>query len=160
MRVSRLRLLLLRHPGVAASLFACALLLKILVPAGYMPMFAGGNIALQLCGGTVPVPAAKPAAMPGMAHHTAMADHHPAPATHAETGRHDSPDHSGDHADKQMPCAFAGLSLPSLAAVDAALLAVAIAFILAAVFRRVSSPVLRARPHLRPFLRGPPVQQG
>ena len=144
-----MRLFLLQHRALAGALFALALLVKLLVPAGYMPAASGG-IALQLCGGIVPAPAVKPAPgamqMPGMAHHTA-----------AEQKNHDGHDDSPEHPGADMPCAFAGLALPSLAAVDPLLLAIALALIVAAIFRVATTRAVRRSPHLRPYLRGPPV---
>jgi hypothetical protein len=77
------------------ALFACAMVARALVPAGWMPSAGGG---LMLCDGVAPVTAA-PAAMmaqPGMTTQPGM--HH---------GGHDAPvpghPQPGDH-----PCAFAG----------------------------------------------------
>lgn len=146
-----MRLFLLQHRALAAALFALALLVKLLVPAGYMPSASGG-IALQLCGGIVPAPAVKPAQpamhMPGMAHHAAV----------EPQDQHDGHDGSPEHPGADMPCAFAGLALPSLAAVDPLLLAIALAFVVAAIFRATTTRAVRRSPHLRPYLRGPPVR--
>ncbi|HEU4959514.1 MAG TPA: hypothetical protein VFT56_03830 [Sphingomonas sp.] len=70
------------------ALFACALVLRIAIPSGWMPVADAGGWRLTVCDGMGP--AAAMAAMPGMAHH----QHAPPP--------HDQ----GDH-----PCTFAGLAL-------------------------------------------------
>jgi hypothetical protein len=106
------RHLFLDHRTLSAWLIVCALAMKILVPAGFMPVVSGGTVTIQICGGTMPaeIPATHMAkAMPGMTHH-----------------QNDKTDHQG----REMPCAFSGLSAPLLAAVDTLLLAVAIAFII------------------------------
>lgn len=124
------------HRTLAAWLLACALLLKIAVPGGYMLDGAGGSFGLVICSGMAPTP---PIAMPGMAHHAAA--------------------HQGHKDDQkaEQPCAFAGLAAPSLAGADPFLLAVAIAFIVAGVFRRGSQQPFAAPPYQRPPLRAPPA---
>jgi hypothetical protein len=117
---------------------ACALAMKILVPAGFMPVVSGGRVTIEICGGTVPVQTVMAPmmamAMPGMAHHSGKSDHQ----------------------EREMPCAFSGLTAPSLAAVDPVLLAIAIAFIVGLVFRVRTAVPIAAQAHLRPPLRGPP----
>ena len=75
---------------IALALLACALALRLLIPAGWMPVVDATGLHLTLCSGSGPIelPAAHHA-MAGMAHH-----HH-----HHDQGM---PDH---------PCAFAGLGL-------------------------------------------------
>jgi len=43
-----------RHPGVAATIVAAALLLRVLVPAGFMPSFSGGQFNVSICTGKGP----------------------------------------------------------------------------------------------------------
>ena len=125
---------------LSAWVIALALLMKLLVPAGFMPVVSAGAITIQICGGTVsaPMPMAATAvgAMPGMMHHQ------------------DKSDHQG----REMPCAFAGLTAPALAATDALLLAAAIAFVVATGFRRSIPTLVRAAAFLRPPLRGAPAR--
>lgn len=123
----------LHRRWLAAWLIVAALLMKVLVPAGYMLDVSGGSVTVELCSGYGPMPMTM--AMPGTAHH--------------------GDKHDGGKA--EQPCAFAGLTAPALAGADPMLLALAIAFIIAAVFRVVvwSQPA-RSR-HLRPPLRGPPL---
>ncbi len=124
-----------RH--VAVLLCAATLLLKLLVPAGYMIAGDQGRIVITLCSGTAP--AAMVMDMAGM--------------------QGDMPDHgqSTDHARADMPCAFSGLLTPTLGAVDPVLLAALIVFILSLALTR-TLPMPPAIPrHLRPPLRGPPA---
>ncbi len=113
---------------------AVALLLKLLIPNGYMIGVAHGRVAVTVCPGAAPAAMA----MPGM--HGDMADH----------GR--SPDRGG----AEMPCAFATLSAAALGAIDPVQLAALVAFVLAIgmVATVLPSPIGSA--HLRPPLRGPP----
>ncbi len=107
--------------------------MKLLVPAGFMPGTSAGTIMIELCTGAGPQTIAM--ALPA-------------------TGDHDK---QGDHGKGEMPCAFAGLSAPSLAAADPILIALAIAFIVATVFRSVPVVTAPGFAHLRPPLRGPPA---
>ena len=91
-------LLLHRHyRGVAGMLVACALLVRMLVPSGFMiaPGATGLPTVIE-CPGQDPVAPMAPMAMPGMAGHD----------MHHKGGEHDK---SADH-----PCAFAAAN----AAVD------------------------------------------
>ncbi|WP_426282234.1 DUF2946 family protein [Sphingomonas sp. NFX23] len=136
--MAALRRLLLDHRQLAAWVLACALAMKILVPAGFMPVVSGGRVTIEICGGTVPVQTVMAPmmamAMPGMAHHSGKSDHQ----------------------EREMPCAFSGLTAPSLAAVDPVLLAIAIAFIVGLVRHVRTAVSIAAQPYLRPPLRGPP----
>lgn len=135
--MSSLRRLVRDHRLLAGWLFAAALLMRVLVPSGFMPVATADGFRIVVCTGVAVQPevaAASHAAMPGMTHHDSTPD---------------APGHD-------MPCGFAGLSMPSLGATDPVLLALAIAFVLAVVFG-AAPPVLVARPTgLRPPLRGPP----
>lgn len=127
--MSALRRLFLRHPHAAAALVALALLLKIAVPAGFMPMAQGGQIVVKLCNA---VDAATMVIdVPGLEHKAGAA--------------------------AQGSCAFADLSLPALGAADPVQLATLLAFILAtALLLAAALPPLQVA-HLRPPLRGPPA---
>ncbi len=129
------QLLAQRH--LAVLLCAATLLLRVLVPTGYMIGTAHGDPAIILCPGTVP--AATGAAMPGM-----RGDMH----EHGDTG---------DHGKAQQPCAFAGLSAAMLGAIDPIQLAALIAFVLT-LGRVATPPPVPTQPgYLRPPLRGPPA---
>lgn len=131
--MAALRILFRAHRRLAGLLLALALLAKIMIPGGFMPVVTSDGLVLELCSGMERTQA--PMAMPGMA-----GDHH---------------DQKGDKA--ESPCSFAGLTAPVIAGADPALLAIAVLFIVAlgrVAERRVVLPYRHA---LRPPLRGPPV---
>ena len=132
-----LRLYLMLHRGWALWLVAAALLMKVAVPAGFMPAFVGGAIVVEPCSGF----GVEPTSMPGMAMPGA-ADHHGKGA----------PARSGD-----MPCGFAGHASAPMAGTDPVLLVIAIAFIVATLFRVPVTRSVRQASFLRPPLRGPPA---
>lgn len=127
--MTRLGTLVRQQPSLAALILAAALLLRVLVPAGFMPVVEQGRVSLTLCSGYGPV-VAKPM-------------HH---------GGHHMPVQQ-----TQSPCAFADLALPVLGGVDPLILAVALAFvaILALLLAAVVAPSTPSR--LRPPLRAPPA---
>lgn len=129
------RLLAQRH--FAVLLCAATLLLKLLVPTGYMIGSEHGRMTVELCSEIAPQPMAVD--MPGM--HGDMRDH----------GK------SKDHGKAEMPCAFSGLSAASLAAVDPIQLAALIAFVMSVGLAGLTLPLPSRRAHLRPPLRGPPA---
>lgn len=144
----RLRRLVLTHNALAALVIAVALLMKAVVPAGFMPMLVEGRVVIALCSGFGPVPPiAAASTMAGMDHGMVMG---------AEHGGHDRTD-GAQHDNKPQPCAFAGLSAPSLGGADAVVLAIAIAFVLALGVRGVVALPVRRSVRLRPPLRGPPA---
>ncbi len=125
-----MRLLFSRRPGAASWLLALTLVLRVLVPTGYMPVAAAGAISIVPCSGHQTT-----AAMPGMAGHQ---------------------DHGGQHR-AEMPCAFAALSSASVAEADAMPAAPPTRFAAATrPIRHDAVPVLRPAV-LRPPPRGPPA---
>ena len=149
--MAALRPFLHSNAALAWAVIVGALLMRAVVPAGFMPMATAHGIELVLCSGmakpsdTTIAPAA--GMMPGIQHH-AMPDHAmPAGAD----GEHQIP------AKPEAPCAFAGLTAPSIGGADIVLLAIAFASVVAAaLFQRPDAPI-RPRPFLRPPLRGPPA---
>jgi hypothetical protein len=134
---------LLAQRRLAVLLCVATLLLKVVVPTGYMIDEERGRIAITICSGTGPVTMA----MNMPAAHGAMPGH----------GKADNQGKAGDHGKAEMPCAFASLSFPGLDAIDPIQLAVFMAFIMAVGFAGfLPLPALR-RAHLRPPLRGPPA---
>lgn len=130
--MTALRRHFLRHRALAGWIVAAALLMKLLIPAGYMPGMSGNSMIIQICSGYGPMTMTMP--IPGK-----------------EQGQ----DHQQSKA--EMPCAFSGLSAPTLAAADPVLLALAILFVMVMGARFVV-PLPAASPaHLRPPLRGPPA---
>ncbi len=147
---------LLAQRHLAALICAAALLMKLLVPAGYMIAVEGQRIAITLCPSAGPLPPAASgpvadAAAGGMGHHMTMDD---GAMTHAPAHHHDG---SKAHDRADTPCAFAGLSAALLGPVDPILLATLIAFVLAAGLLIAAPPAPRRAAYLRPPLRGPPL---
>lgn len=120
------------QPWFVALIVAAALLVRLLVPAGFMPVFAGGAVTIAVCTGDGPMQVIIPA--PGA------------------TGQHDD---RGGHA--TSPCAFADLALPAIGGADPVLLAAALLFVIAAALAAVAAAPHRRIAHLRPPLRGPPL---
>lgn len=119
---------LLAHRRLAVLLCVAALLMKLVVPSGFMIGDHHGRLSIEVCSGVAPTTMA----MPG----------------HGK---------SRDHGKAEQPCAFAGLSAAALGAVDAVLLAGLIAFVMTAWLVAAPRPEPRARAWLRPPLRGPPA---
>lgn len=103
------------------------------MPVGFMPVFSNSVILVQLCSGQGP---------------QTIALELPGKAPDQEHGKPQKAD---------MPCAFSGLSSPTLPAVDGLLLAVALAFIIAAGFLLPRRIVLWRGIYLHPPAIGPPV---
>ncbi len=122
-------------------LCAAALLMKLLVPAGYMIGGDQHRLAIILCSGVASE--AKPVQMAGM--------HGDMPGG--------MPDHGNpkDHGKAEMPCAFSGLSAAVLGVIDPILLAALVAFIIVLGLRPALLPAIARQPFLRPPLRGPPI---
>lgn len=132
--VTALRRLVRRHHRIATLLIVAALALKLIVPAGFMPIAArDGTITVLMCTGTGP--ATIEMAIPGL-----------------PPVRHDIP----APAKADAPCAFAGLAMPIMAGADPLLLAAAIAFVMAMAIGAVTALPYRVPARLRPPLRAPP----
>lgn len=111
-------------------LLACALALKLLIPAGYMPV--PGQVAVQLCTGQ------------GVTTILLGSDGQPvAPSGHDGT--------------PAPACAYTGLGAPVLSAVDPLLLALAIAIIIALGWTSSPYPPHLQRIAPRPPGRAPPI---
>lgn len=133
--MTRLRRLLFEHRLLCGWLIAAALLMKALVPAGFMPVASGNTLVLGFCSGYGPqMMVAVP--IPGKA------------------DRSGSDEQAQKHA---MPCVFSGLSMPGLSGVDPVLLVLAIVFVVALAIRTATAIPTIARVYLRPPLRGPPL---
>jgi hypothetical protein len=81
-----------------ASVLGLVLLLKALVPAGWMPVFDDGGVALRLCGDWAPAPRVERAVDP----HHHMAEHGAAAPAPADHDQHDDAPSGSD-----QPCSFA-----------------------------------------------------
>lgn len=131
----RLRSLVLANRPFASAVLALALMMKIVMPSGFMPTVSNGQIVVSICSGTGPMTMVM--TIPGLEH-----------------GKSDS---DGHHGKAEQPCAFSGLSAPSLAAAGPILLAAAILFVLTLGTRSLVLRASTAPPYLRPPLRGPPA---
>lgn len=115
----------------ALLLTLLALFWRAVIPGGFMPDWQNGGLVVTLC------------TEQGLA--TAV------------LGPDGKPKAAGDAAKAEGSCAFASLGLPLLPAAPAALLALALAFVLLS-GRRPAAPVpCRQTLRLRPPLRAPPV---
>jgi hypothetical protein len=137
--VEMLRRQLAKHRAFAVLAVACALLTRLIVPAGFMPVFEHGTVSIVLCSGYGPQTVQMD--MPGM--DMSGAGHNP--------NKH--------HDDKtNTPCPFSGLTAPVLSGADPTLLIAAILFIMVLVSRVPDRQPVRAYVRLRPPLRGPPFR--
>lgn len=132
--VTRLRTLFRQHPLLAAWLVAAALLMKVLVPAGFMASMNAGGLTVQLCTAY------------GMQTVVLTAD-----------GQIKATDAPQSDSAMDAPCVFAGHGAPLLSGADPLLLAVAIAFILTAGLRVAKTAPLPQPFFLRPPAIGPPL---
>lgn len=124
------------HRRFAALLIALALCMKLLVPTGYMIGKQARVLTVEICA-------------------DASGDHS---FRQIVIPQHDTPGEShGEHGEANSACPYMALSMASLAEVDAPLLALALAFIIALGF--VSAPPAHQRRllYLHPPLRGPPA---
>ncbi|KQN94313.1 hypothetical protein ASE95_05625 [Sphingomonas sp. Leaf231] len=128
-------LLALRH--LAVLICAAALLMKLIVPAGYMIGNDHSSFTIMVCPGTATTTVDDDMA----------AMHHDAPDRGAPT----------DHGKVDMPCAYAGLSAQVLGAVDPVMLVAALAVVAGMALRTRPRALLPVAPYLRPPLRGPPL---
>lgn len=146
-----LRSVFTASPLAALVVLFAALALRLMVPAGFMPVIEGGRILLTPCSGYGQMPLTVPSAAPNHAGMMHMAMPEAAMAQH-----HGDSHHPVESDDSQRSCAFADLSLPLVGGADAIQLAAAILFIVAtALFLRKAPPV-QVRLRLRPPLRAPP----
>jgi hypothetical protein len=138
--VHAIRAFLRTNRHLALGLVALALVIKALVPAGYMlssPVSDGTHIlTVAICGD----------ASGAMTRQIAVT-----------TERQSSTGNSGEHAKAQATCAWGLLAMAGLGAADAMLLALALAFILALGLAPSRPAARRQRAFLRPPLRGPPA---
>lgn len=130
-----IRALIRRQQAAALWLVALALLVKALVPAGYMVgQSASRTFDIIVCSDPTGMAVTQKLVIPF--------------------------ENKGEHDGKQAAkgdCAFTALGHGAAPAADPLLLLAAIAFILALGFTSLLAPTLRGFPHLRPPLRGPPA---
>lgn len=131
-----LRALTHRHRLLAMLLVVLALAMKAAVPGGYMLGQHGKVLTVEICADATGATVTKQIVIPQSGAPTeGKAAHDKAPAT----------------------CPYAALGFSALAGADAALLALALVFILALSFAAAPPLPLRRISFLRPPLRGPPA---
>ena len=135
-----IRILLRDHRGCSALLLALALCLKLLVPAGYMPVPGGAFASVEICGEGVAGHGGRAIAIP-------LRD-----ALSGALGDHGQP-HQTD-----QTCPSAALGHVALGGADAPLLAIALALAMLLALLPPGPVLLRRASHLRPPLRGPPAR--
>lgn len=118
-------------------LICCAVLvLRVLVPSGFMIGAEQGRVTVTLCSGTMEIPSTVSVPM-------------------KRDGGTTDLGHSSQHA---MPCPYGGLAFPALHVVDPIQLALLTAFILATGLVGIALQARDAPVYLRPPLRGPPAR--
>lgn len=118
-----------------AALLFCLLALgvRLIVPAGFMPVREGGRTLIVACSGHGPMAMAG-MAMPG-----------------AQRG------HKGDHKSDDPDCGFGAIADTATGGAALPLLLLALAFLFARALLPRSAPPIRAAVRLRPPLRAPPA---
>ena len=129
-----LRHILFRHRGLAILLLALTLCLKVLVPTGMM-MGSGGDriLSITICADSMRQQLVRHVIVPGRS------------------------DGAAQNGAAKGECPFTVLALGASGAVDAALLALALAFVMALAFAPVAAVPLRSARRFWPPLRGPPL---
>jgi len=134
--MSRPKSLIRKHARLSLALVVLALIVKALVPAGFMVSSTAEHfLTVTICADASGTPKQMRIAIPS------------------------KDDNGGGHsqaADQGQPCGFSGLGHAALGGVDPVLLVAAIAFVLLAGFAPLRRPALRDAGFLRPPLRGPP----
>ena len=128
--MTTLRALIRDYRALALLLLACALLVKAIVPQGYMVGAVDKQVSVQLC-------------LDGITHKS---------VTIALPGKSDD---KGKQASEH--CAFTALSMTALGGADTPLLAIALLFILATGFAPLYRVLQGRTTYIRPPLRGPPL---
>lgn len=132
-----IRSVLLKHSFLALAVGLAGLILRLAVPAGFMPALHHGQLTLTICSGdgAAEVQSARPSASPMPA------------MEHRGEGRSTA----------EGSCAFADLALLLIAGVDSVQPAAMVLFILVTALSFGALLPPRAALRLRPPLRGPPL---
>lgn len=133
--MQNLRALAMKQRSWAMMIVALALLVRALIPAGYMIVPNSLTLTVQICSGL-------------------QTDHATIDIVVPMSSK--GQDHLGDHSQKSPPCAFSALSMASMAGASCPLLALALAYIIAIAVTATAPVPCRSIAHLRPPLRGPP----
>jgi hypothetical protein len=134
--MDRLRALTRRHARLTLVLLALALVVKALMPAGFMLSAVGERVlTVTICADASGVQRQMQIAIPN---------------------KDDTAGNYAKSAEGGKACAYSGLGQTALGGVDPILLAAALAFILLLGFAPLQALPLRPLAFLRPPLRGPP----
>ena len=135
-----LRALAHRHRRLAVLVVVLALVIKAIVPAGYMVSRQGTVLTVTVCADASGTTTTRQIVVP-----------------HKGTGDGAGSDSGGEHSKAPAACPYAALGLAALTGADAVLLALALGFILALGLAPARPAALRRIAFLRPPLRGPPI---
>jgi hypothetical protein len=131
-----MRTFISNHRRLALMLVLCALLMKALIPTGYMVGSTSKTFTVQICMDGLGAPVSKQIEIP------------------IEKGSHDPAKEFGKG---DGSCSFTSLAIAGMAGADAELLALALAFILILGFAPTATLHRPENLYLRPPLRGPPT---
>ena len=138
--MTALRAFFREHMGLAAVLVALALMMRAIVPAGYMASTTAQHISIQICADTSAQQLTRTIDIPSG----------DIPSGHQAEGKDGAMAKAGGH------CAFGALSAPGLEGAGAAVLAIALAAMLCLGLAPSLAPTPFRR-QMRPPLRGPPT---
>jgi hypothetical protein len=127
------RRLVFSHRCWAVVLLATALLFKVMIPVGFMPVANGKTLTVELCSSS---------------RADRLTIHIPMESSSKK---------GGDLAQQDQSCVFGGLGQQALPAVDPIVLAAAIAFVFTQGLLTADLRLPQERIYLRPPLRGPPA---
>lgn len=133
--MSTVRALIRDYRALALLLLGCALMVKAVIPQGYMVGGAQQHLTVQLC-------------LDGITHKSILVA---IPGKGSDTGDNKSGKSANEH------CAFTSLSMGALGGADAPLIALALLFIIAAGFAPLYRVLEGRTGQVRPPLRGPPL---
>jgi hypothetical protein len=130
-----IRHIVLERRRLALLLVVLALMMKALVPGGFMVRQQGTELTIAICGDAAGNHLTRTIVIPQREGALDVASHHA----------------------KGANCPYSALDMAGTASADPILLGAALAFILAVGFLPLVAPAMGGLPYLRPPLRGPPL---
>jgi MFS-type transporter involved in bile tolerance (Atg22 family) len=131
-----MRAIIPKQRSLLMVIFALALLVRTVIPAGFMVSPSSLKLTVQICADGAPGQTSIQVEVPL-----------------SKGGQRDN----SDHGQKSQPCAFSALSMASMAGGHSTLLIVALAVIVGTIVTNGATHLQRKTRHLRPPLRGPPL---
>jgi hypothetical protein len=131
-----MRAIIPKQRSLLMVIFALALLVRAVIPAGFMVSPSSLKLTVQICADGAPGQTSIQVEVPL-----------------SKGGQRDN----SDHGQKSEPCAFSALSMASMAGDHSTLLNVALAVIVGTIVTNGATHLRRKTRHLRPPLRGPPL---